>query len=508
MPPEPSHALARINPVKRPADQIDQKDEHLRDSVDANSDPGQSEATASAGTGGGAGAQLRARAGKKQKRAGQEREFLPAALEILETPANPAGRAIALTIMAMFALTIVWAFVARIDVVALAPGRLVPVGGTKLVQPRELGSVRAIHVSDGQHVEAGELLVELDPTETEVNLGQVARERAEAALEAARMEAFIRAIRGQSFVFSPSVAGMDEAILAMHQSQLQSDIAAYRAKIAAMRADVSRLSAELAAVGAEVVKLTEMLPLLTEREANVLQLWKRGHSTKPQWQQAKAQLIEARHDVEIKKHRRAEATSAKSAAEDQLAVVVADSLRDAYAKLSEARKTFAQADLALRKALKQQELRKLRAPVAGTVQQLAVHTIGGVVQPAERLLVIVPDDAVLEVRAQLLNKDRGVLVAGQEAEIKFEAYDFTEYGTMAAQLISISNDAVVNDNLGLVYNARLALEGQSLRGETGENLPLTPGMAVTVEVKTGRRRVIDFLLSPLERYQEEAIRER
>lgn len=438
---------------------------------------------------------------------GREREFLPAALEIMETPANPAGRALALSLAGFFTIAVAWSVVGRIDIVSVAQGRIFPVGGVKQVQPREIGSVRAIHVADGQHVEAGDLLIELDPTESEADKDQLRRERIEALVEVARLTAFIRGLKGLAPDYSPPEDGIDPAIVSMHRSQLDSDLAAHRAEVAALRAELSRRVADRAAIEAEIAKLEAMIPLLADREASLSKLLKQGHAPKPAWQDAKARLIETRHDLTIQRHRLSEAESGMEAMVEEQSRLTADRMRRAYGDLAQAQKTLEQSDTALRKVMKREAQHRLRAPASGTVQQLAVHTVGGVVRPAEPLLVIVPDEADLEIRAQVLNKDKGFVVEGQPAEIKLEAFNFTKYGTLDGEVASMSSDAIEDEELGLVYDTRVSLAARTIRAD-GRDVPLTPGMAVTVEIKTGKRRVIEFLLSPLQRYQDESIRER
>ena len=145
--------------------------------------------------------------------------------------------------------------------------------------------------------------------------------------------------------------------------------------------------------------------------------------------------------------------------------------------------------------------------MAGTVQQLAVHTVGGVVTPAQPLLVIVPSDHPLEVEAFVENKDIGFVHPGQEAEVKVETFPFTRYGTLHASVTQVSHDAISDDKRGLVYSARVKLARDTMAVD-GQTVRLTPGMAVTVEVKTGSRRVIDYFLSPLLQYRDESLRER
>ena len=434
------------------------------------------------------------------------REFLPAALEVLETPANPLGRAVALALAAFFMIAVAWAFLGRIDVVAVAQGRLVPVGGVKAVQSLEAGVVRAIHVADGQEVAAGELLIELDPTESEVDREQLQRDRMEAAVETTRIAAMLDRLAGGTGPFGPP-ADADPALVGLHADRLASDVAAYEARMASLDAERARLAADRAALEAELAKLRATLPFLAEREATLRALEADGHAARPVWLEAKTQLIASAHDAEVLEHRVAEADAALVAAERAKAELATDARRRAMEALQDARRRLELNDIALRRADKRERQQRLTAPVDGTVQQLAVHTVGGVVSPAETLLVVVPDGAELEARAFVLNRDKGFVRAGQDAAIKLEAFPFTRYGYIDGAVLHLSGDAIEDDARGPVCDTRLSLAATSIAAD-GEDVPLAPGMAVTVEIATGQRRVIDFLLSPILRYRDEALRER
>lgn len=489
--------LARIQPVRMPADEV----------IDAEVEDVTPGPGAAAKSGDGT-PRARPQKAKATKRPGSvEREFMPAALEILETPASPAGRLIMMTIVAGLIAAVAWSYLSKVDVVVTAPGRVVPIGGTKLVQAQEIGTVRAIHVADGQHVEAGEVLVELDATDSEVDIDQLLLQRNDAALEAARLDAFIKAVNGKPFEFQPEPEDLDPALVAMNRNRLASDLASFQARLGAYRAERDLQMASIEKVRAEVDKLTEMKPLVVSREANIRYLMEQGHAPQSVWQQVKAQLVDVTHDLIIKSHQITEAENSLQSVEKQIEGLSASTLQTAYQKLLESKELFARADLALRKATKREDLQTLRASVAGTVQNLTIHTIGGVVRPADALMVIVPDNARLEVRAQVLNRDKGVVVEGKDAEIKFEAFDFTRYGTIKGKVLSVSNDAFKSEDLGLVYEARISLDRNTIEVER-ETVAITPGMMVLAEIKTGNRRIIDFLLSPLMRYRDEAIRER
>lgn len=182
-------------------------------------------------------------------------------------------------------------------------------------------------------------------------------------------------------------------------------------------------------------------------------------------------------------------------------------IRQRDAEIQAAKGQIDSLDQELTKARYEQSLTELRAPVAGTVQQLAVHTLGGVVTPAQPLLTLVPSDQHVEVEALLENKDVGFVHAGQPVSVKVETFNFTKYGRVAGEVVSVSQDAIKDEKRGQVYNAKVRLARSQLLID-GRSVALAPGMAVTVEIKTDQRRVIDYFLSPLEQHLQESLGER
>ncbi len=147
------------------------------------------------------------------------------------------------------------------------------------------------------------------------------------------------------------------------------------------------------------------------------------------------------------------------------------------------------------------------APVSGKIQQLAIHTVGGVVTPAQELLSIVPADSGLEIEVKVLNKDIGFVHEKQDVEIKVDSFPFTKYGTIEGDVLSLSRDSIEDEQQGLVYPARISMSKTEI--QSGDKMvDLTPGMSVTVEIKTGKRKLIEYLLAPLQEYQDESLRER
>ncbi len=433
--------------------------------------------------------------------------FLPAALEIMESPPNPLGRATLFALLALVTAAILWSFIGKVEIVAIAEGRVEPRGGLQLVQAEEVGTVRAIHVRNGDKVAAGDLLLELDATTNEIDVDDLVRRRDEARLEAESREALLRYLAAGAATFAPPELALAQRYVEAVALKLKGEIEAYDARVAAFVAQDDSARAQLARLDAENETLLALLPLVVERESAVADLVAKGHAPRANWLQLQAQLIEMRSSISVMAHRRTEAESGVAVAARERERFVAETARAAYDALAAARETEMRTEAALQRARAEGARLALRAPVSGAVHQLSARTIGGVIRPVDPVLAIVPADAPLEVRARILNKDIGVVQVGQEVVVKLAAFDFTRFGAVKGELVSVSSDAIPDEALGLVYEAAVSLAATTVRTDAGERA-ITPGMAASVEIKTGKRRIVDFLLSPMRRYQDEALRER
>jgi hemolysin D len=456
-----------------------------------------------------------------------EREFLPAALEIIETPASPAGRAIGYAIVAFFVIAVAWACLGKVDVIATARGKIIPSSRTKLIQPLEIGTVRAIDVQEGQTVHAGDVLIELDPT---ANLAEVDRAQTEmvaAQLDAARLRAVLADVPDPLTAFQPPPAADPDRVRVQRQL-LINQVAEQRAKLAVLDRQQAQHAGDRAAVAATVAKLTAAIPLLRERAVTKRYLADQGTSSKMSALELEQNLTEYEHELLVQKSRLAEAEGALAAIAENRVQIAAEARRTALSDLATAEQKATSLTDELVKATKKTELQRLTTPVDGTVQQLAVHTIGGVVTPAQNLMVIVPADTRLEIEANVENKDIGFVAEGNPVEIKIETFNFTKYGLLHGVVTHLSRDAVMPERQSgasgndardpsqaqqppqqqdSVYTARISLDHDSMEVD-GRPVALGPGMAVTAEIKTGRRRVIEYLLSPVLKYAHESIRER
>lgn len=463
----------------------------------------------------------------RERRNREELAFLPAALEIVETPPSPIGRVIAIVVAAFFCVALIWASLGTVDIIASATGKIIPSGRTKLVQPFETGVVRAIHVRDGQTVKQGDLLIELDPTINEAERGHLQSDLTAAQLDIARLRAATSGNEDPVADFNPPT-NASASLVAMQRDLLISQTKEHRAKLAALDRQKAQREAERATITATASRLEATIPILEQRVEIRKTLLDHETGSKANYLEMQQSLVDMQQDLLVQKSKYHETDAAISALVETRAQTAAEYERTLFGELAEAERKAAGFARDLDRVNEKTKLQLLTAPVDGVVQQLAVHTVGGVVTPAQALMVIVPSDSHLEIEAMVSNRDIGFVHPGQEAEIKIDTFNFTRYGLLHGEVLGVSSDAIARDkpqdknsdqSLGaentssepkgqeLNYAARVSLPQTQMRVED-KLVNLTPGMAVTVEIKTGSRSVMSYLLSPIKRYGHESLHER
>ncbi len=437
------------------------------------------------------------------------RQFQPAALELQDTPPSPTGRWLLWLLLSLFVTGIAWACLGKVDIVVTAPGRVVPSGQVKLVQAPQAGSVVAILASDGGRVEAGQPLLRLDPTYAEADDLRIREQLHELALQAAWRSALDHwladgrhpaAASGLASRFAAADQARAEALYQLHRREITAALHAQEGELAANRA-------EQAALQAERERTQATLAVLVQRVTAYKTLLDQQYGAKVQYLEMLQQQTELERTLPVLALRGRQLLESAAAIAARIDASGAESRKRNLMELTRLESERAVLEQEARKAQQQRRQLLITAPVTGTVQELAVHTLGAVVAPAQALLKIVPEQAAIEVEALLPNRDIGFVNEGQLAEVKIDTFNFTKYGLIDAELVNISNDAVEDQQLGWVFKLRLQLEQDSIAVED-KWVKLSPGMATTAEIKTGKRRLIEFFLSPLLRYRQESVRER
>ncbi len=436
-----------------------------------------------------------------------EAQFLPAALALQEAPISPAPRVAMWLIISFCVLTVLWACFGRIDIVATAQGKIVPSEGSKVIQSLAVETVKAIHVVDGQHVKAGDVLVELDGTTTQADIDRVSNDLLEQKLQMARANALLTALANNQEPNLKRPKGASDSQFLEAQQLLTGQDAEYQSKRALLAAEINKKQAEQRSTQEIVNKLQRSLPISQQRAQNFKQLADNDNVPKDAYLQREQQSMDQAGDLATNRSRIKEISAALAATAQQKNALLAETNRTHLDSLNEASQKASALEQELIKAKSRNDSMRLLAPVDGTVQQLAIHTVGGVVTEAQALMVIVPKDKTVEVEAFLENQDIGFVYAGQVAEVKVQTFPYTKYGVIDATVTSVSNDAINDEKRGLIYSTRVKLAHSTMMVANKE-VNLSAGMAVTVEIKTGTRRVIEYFLKPFLEYKNESLRER
>lgn len=465
----------------------------------------------------------------------EDQEFLPAALEILETPPSPVKMAIIHVMAAFVVVSLVWSFFGRLDVIAIAQGKVQPPGRVKVVQPVEAGKVLRIAVQNGDRVTKDAILVEFDPIDARAD-----RESLEASVSALRAEivrrdTVIRNIHPQQGVLSASPpilwpTGIPEGTR--------------RREIEVMTADLSQLSSVLSSLDAQRVQKRRenqrLLETIAAQETLVSTLKERvtmrntlatsGYGTRSSLIDSKETLQKEQTALATYKGQLTESDAALDVLDRersrQLQVFTADNTQ----KRSDAQKLLDEASQKLAKAISRFDNLTLRAPSEGIVQASSIYTVGQVVGAGQEIMRIVPENGELEVEAYLANKDIGFVREGQEVSVKVDSFPFTRYGMLIGRVRRVARDAIPQSEASqiegnpsrpgesqmfggaqrmqnLVFPVTISLDKRHLSIE-GQQVPVTPGMTVTTEIKTGSRRILEYLFSPIVETTSEAMRER
>jgi hemolysin D len=467
-----------------------------------------------------------------------DQEFSPAVLEVIETPPSPVRVALIITLCALCVIAIATAWVCKMDIYAIARGKIQVEGRSKIVQPLDAGKVIAIQVQNGTRVRSGDTLLILDATEVDAERQEHAEQADEYRTQIARRRAAVSAAQHQPLPLPADVAlpreldprlrVREERVLAADLQQLKSVLDSLEAKIATNIAKESALRVTIATQRKLLDTLRQRLEIRAslaqkswETPANVLDAQEALDRELTSLAEHEGQLMEAGAEIVAMRRQKAESL-AKFISENSEAGSVAE------AKFDEMQQELIKSSAKAARTT-------LAAPIDGTVQELAVTTIGQVVTTGQQLMTIVPSDAPVEIEALIANQDIGFVRTGQRAIIKIDAFPFTLYGTLSGRVTRVSRDAidaedsrvalpgaasatvpiVADASMGvpasqarhLVFSVTIALDTPSIV-INDTPMPLVPGMTAGVEITTGKRRLIDFVLGPLRQVSSEALHER
>jgi hemolysin D len=462
-----------------------------------------------------------------------DREFLAPALEIVETPPSPVHVAFLWIICALVVAAVAWAYFGRVDIVAAAQGKFQPTGQVKVVEPLETGRVEDIRVGDGSFVRAGDVLIELDRSAALADRDGARAELASVRAEILRRGTALVSARSHRFDASPAIDWPDDSAPALRERENR----VLAADLGQLAANVASFDAERAQKAAEGDKLRDTITTQKNLVATLQERVNMRAKLVEERAGARAAVIDATETLQYQVTQEARQEQDLASLTAGLKIIdrnsdkaVQDFISDNAQKLEDAERRAEDVEQRLAKAEAALDHLTLRAPIAGRVQSLIITNVGQVVTSGQEIMRIVPEDSGLEIQAYVRNRDMGFVSVGQEAVVKVESFPFTRYGVIKANVTRVARDAIPEPDANAIEGdpTRISNAAGFAGGERTQNLvfpvvlkpdaetimvdgapePLTSGMAVTVELKTGARRMLEYLFAPLVEVASKAMRER
>lgn len=424
-------------------------------------------------------------------------EFTPLLVEIEERPTSPLGRSLLWALLAFVTIGLLWLFLAKIDIVVSARGKVVPDGEIKTLQPVETGVISSILVHEGQHVTKGQLLMEIDPSVTQSDLSSKQQNLALLELENDRLNALIN-----NRPFIPNPACKETAAISTQQLMYYSTKSAYDQQRHVIEQQLSQNEEAIQAAIADKSRLKQLLSSARERELRLKEVL--DIIARRDYDDAQNQRIEYQEQLSMKEHVIAQSNGKAKELTQQLHLVTQEYRNKLLAELTQKSKEATALRTEVEAIAFRHAKQHITAPVDGYIGKLLVHTVGGVVTPAEKLVTLIPKDVPLIIKATVQNQDIGFISKSMDVAVKIDTFDFQKYGLINGKVKHIADDAIEDEKLGPVYEIAITPTNTTLKVE-GKTLPITAGMSVTAELKVGKRRVIEFFIYPMIKYLDEGL---
>jgi len=442
-------------------------------------------------------------------------EFRPALVRLQESPPSPLGRRVLWATLIFLAALLTWATLGKLDIVAVAEGRLVPDTYLKIVQPTDAGVVKEILVREGEHVKAGQVLMRMDAALSSSDLRTLAADFHSKRLALRRIDAQLAETALQRRADDPA------ELYTQAQAQYAANRQAYENALAQERATLDKARSDRVAAEAVRKKLVQVLPHYRDQEAAYAKLERDGFAGRLMYTDKQRERIEKEQDLAAQEAVIASAAATIAQQEKKIAQITADYRRLLQTERADIANQFERASQELAKQEHRHGYLELRAPSDGQVKDLATHTIGTVASPGTILMTLVPKDEKLRAEVWVKNDDVGFVRESQPVKLKLAAFTFQKYGMVEGSVAHISADAAEQGAApmgntpaapkppaeALAYRTLVNLKSQTLEAG-GVRYTLSPGMQVSAEIHLGTRTVLEYLLSPVQKAFHEAGRER
>lgn len=431
------------------------------------------------------------------RRKDDSHEFKPLLAEIEDEPLNPLGRTIFWVIVGTIIFFGGWTYFGKVDVVVSARGKVIPVGEIKILQPLTTGVVSKILVKEGDFVKKDQVLMEIDPSSTAPELASMQEDAKQLELDLLRLDAVFN-----HKPFQPQAERYGAELVAVQQKLHASTTARIQKQVQAKEEELQQVNEQLAAAEADYKRVQDLLDIAKDKFARLEPV--RDLVSKDQYAQAESEFKSYSGNLVSAEHKNKELRASAKRVRSELRVIVESERDKNLTESAEKQNKLNYLQANIEKTTYINAKQQLVAPVDGFINKLLIHTVGGVVSPAEKLIALVPASSPLIISALVQNKDIGFIAQGMEASVKVDTFNFQKYGIIDGRVSHVASDSIEDKEQGLVYEVYVEPQKTSLMVE-GVSTPITTGMSVTAEIKVGKRRIIEFFIYPLIKYLDEGI---
>lgn len=424
-------------------------------------------------------------------------EFKPLLSEIEESPVSPLGRYTFWTIISLLIITFLWLFIGKIDIVINARGIVIPEGETKVIQPLETGVVKEILVREGDFVQKNQLLIHIDTSSTDAQIKALSKNLAQTKLEATRLKS--GGDLSELLKLSSNELSEEKEI---QEKLYKENLDSLNNEISAKNNQIKQLNMQINSALAQKRDYEFQLKIANERVNELAEVLDIIEYNKYRDAIEKANSVREsviRIDADIKRFQ----TQVKEI-ENYIAKLKSDFKAQNLTTLSETQKRINELSANIESIKFSNKNQKITAPCDGYIDKLFVHTIGGIVTPAQAIIALTPANTPVLIKAKVLNRDIGFIKKGMPVSIKIDTYDFQKYGSLKGTVKSISKNSIDDEQLGPIYEIYITPNENTLL-INGKEERISTGMTLNAEIEIGERRIIEFFIYPLIKYLDEGI---
>ncbi len=408
---------------------------------------------------------------------------------------------------ALVVVIFVWLCISQVDVITPSLGKTIPNSRMVLIQATDLSTIDEIHVKNGERIKKGDVLIKFKSNIESFDNTSIKAKYENLLAEKLFLKNYIAFINTKKVISSVKNNELSLDVLKRLNLKLSSHISSYKSEDFSLKTKVEKIKYEKEMLNTDIEKKSKLIVFTKENLHNITLLVNNGLEAELTLKDIEKEYIEQIEDIKIKESEKDKLNAQYKITRKEQEQFRNNSLKDSIQKLTEVSNELNTLNPEVKKSEYALKLKSVISPISGTIYNLRNPTIGKVIQSGEVIMEIIPSDSPLEVEAKVLNRDIGFIYIGQKVKVKFDSFKFTKYGYIEGVITNIEKASILDETLGEIYPIIVELEKDEMLIDN-RMVKLIPGMTAAVDIKIGKRRLIEYILSPMVRYKDEALREK